>query len=469
MKDSQIHRVAVIDIGKTNAKVALVDLISASEVLVRKTANKVLPGPPYPHFDCAGLFEFVLESLEDINRVQPIEAISVTTHGATAALVAADGSLALPVLDYEYNGPDKFKEEYGRLRPTFAESGSPRLPGGLNLGAQIYWQARAFPEEFAQTRHILTYPQYWSYLLTGKVASEVTSLGSHTDLWDPWQRQFSSLVVNSKQACGVDWLGLFPPVMPASTRMGSVRPELLARIGIGEEVQVYSGIHDSNASLLPYLKKGKERFSVVSTGTWVISLSVGGEKVMLDPARDTLVNVSAFGEPIPTARFIGGREFDILTEGKIVNPSEAEIARVLKGGIMRLPSVLEGAGPFPRSKSAWADSGPETDGETFAAASFYCALMTATCLDLVGAEGPVFVEGPFAGNDLYCAMLGAALQRDVVPSKSGQTGTSLGAAMLAGPATVDPFTAVPMSPHPQSGAMHEYAEAWQELAVGAPQ
>ena len=33
-----------------------------------------------------------------------------------------------------------------------------------------------------------------------------------------------------------------------------------------------------------------------------------------------------------------------------------------------------------------------------AAASFYAALMVAECLDLIGAEGPVIVEGPFGGN-----------------------------------------------------------------------
>ena len=41
-----------------------------------------------------------------LNREPTIDAISVTTHGATAALLDADGALALPVLDYEHDGPD---------------------------------------------------------------------------------------------------------------------------------------------------------------------------------------------------------------------------------------------------------------------------------------------------------------------------------------------------------------------------
>ncbi len=65
------------------------------------------------------------------------------------------------------------------------KTGSPTLPMGLNLGAQIHWQARRFPDAFAKTRHILMYPQYWAFRLTGVAASEATSLGCHTDLWAP--------------------------------------------------------------------------------------------------------------------------------------------------------------------------------------------------------------------------------------------------------------------------------------------
>ena len=45
--------VAVIDIGKTNAKLALVRIPDLSEIAVVTRPNTVLPGPPYPHFDTA--------------------------------------------------------------------------------------------------------------------------------------------------------------------------------------------------------------------------------------------------------------------------------------------------------------------------------------------------------------------------------------------------------------------------------
>ena len=62
--------------------------------------------------------------------------------------------------------------------------------------------------------------------------------------------------------------------------------------------------------------------------------------------------------------------------------------------------------------------------ERTAALSLYLAMMTATCLELIGAKGPTLVEGPFARNALYAAMLGAATARPVLLPAPGSTGTA---------------------------------------------
>ena len=100
-----IRHVAVIDIGKTNAKVAMVDLDTLSETAVRKTPNRPLTDDPYRHHDVEAIWDFICDSLQEFGREQRIDAISVTTHGATAALIDAQGELALPVLDYETTAP----------------------------------------------------------------------------------------------------------------------------------------------------------------------------------------------------------------------------------------------------------------------------------------------------------------------------------------------------------------------------
>lgn len=459
-----LRTVAVIDIGKTNAKVALVDAETGAELVLRTAANTIRADGPYPHFDVPRLWDFSLGAMAEIRREHEIGAIVVVTHGAAGALVSGDPDeaegLALPVLDYEAPGPDETRGEYDPLRPPFSETLSPRMTGGLNLGAQMFWQQRCFPDAFRGARY-LTYPQYWTWRLTGVLATEVTSIGCHTDLWNPAASRFSSMVDR------LGWRDLFPPLRPASDHLGPVQPDLARRLGLSTGTPALCGIHDSNASLLPHLLRRDPPFSVVSTGTWVIVLAVGGGTDRLDPGRDGLAYVNAFGDPVPAGRFMGGREYDRLTGGRTADPNLAEIDRVLAERIMALPSFTPESGPFPRGKGRWTRD-PETlsAGERCAAAAFYLALMTSECLEIAGARGPAIIEGPFTGNRLFCAGLAAVSDKPVF--RSGErTGTTLGAALLA----MGKAVGQPAPPDPVASLQHPeligYAKDWRKAAAQA--
>src|SRR5262249_46653023 len=136
----EFRNIAVIDIGKTNAKVTRFDMQTARESDVFTCPNDVARTGPYPHHDIDRMWNFMLDSLSRIEATTPIDAIAITAHGASITLVDAEGDLALPMLDYEYEGPDTLADEYNAIRPAFDETGSPRLVCGLNVGAQLYWQ-----------------------------------------------------------------------------------------------------------------------------------------------------------------------------------------------------------------------------------------------------------------------------------------------------------------------------------------
>ncbi|MCF1480674.1 MULTISPECIES: FGGY-family carbohydrate kinase [Rhizobium/Agrobacterium group] len=421
--------VAVIDIGKTNAKVVVLQASTGLELGCRRMPNTVVGEGPYPHFDTDKLWFFILDALKSFAAGPGFDAVSITTHGASAALLGADGELAMPVLDYEFRYPEAITLAYEALRPAFDETFSPRLPGGLNLGAQLHYQKTAFPELFAGVATIVTYPQYWAFRLTGVAANEATSLGCHTDLWRPQQGCYSSLV---------ERLELSPylaPLRSAFDALGEVKQSLAEQIGLSRAVPVYCGIHDSNASLLPHLLRREKPFTVVSTGTWIIGFAVGSTVARLDPVRDTLANVDAHGHAVPSCRYMGGREFEILVQG-LEAPDEVEIERaaeqVISGDVMRLPCVVEGSGPYPTRSGGWTVV-PEAAAQLYAAASLYTAMMTASSLSLIGATGPVLVEGPFAKNSLYLRALAACAGREVVVAEGGTpTGTAEGAALLTG-------------------------------------
>src|SRR5262249_8780050 len=152
----------------------------------------------------------------------------------------------------------------------------------------------------------------------------------------PYAGDYSSLV--EKQG----WRRLLPPLKRAADVLGPVTSDIAAKTGLPPTTPVHCGIHDSNASLFPHLVAMKPPFAVVSTGTWVINMAIGGKKMVLDPERDTLINVNALGNPVPSSRFMGGREHQLVMEqGAVLGESAADIEEVLRQDIMLLPSVVD--------------------------------------------------------------------------------------------------------------------------------
>ena len=444
-----MRHIAVLDVGKTNAKLALVDLADLSEIAIRTRPNTVLHSPPYPHFDSEGLWQFFCEGLGALHRSHGVDGVSITTHGAAAVLLDQAGQ-ALPILDYEYAGPEDLTASYDALRPDFHDTGAPRLPLGLNLGAQLHWQFATDPSLRQRVTQIVTYPQYWGYLLTGELACDVSSLGCHTDLWLPHQGRYSGLVA----ALGLQDL-LAPPRLP-NARLGGISALAAQQTGLPQGLPVAVGIHDSNASLYPHLLTRQGAFSVVSTGTWVIAMAMRGRATVLDPKRDTLINVNGLGEAVPSARFMGGREFDLINKGWTGAVTQADRQAVLDQGLMLLPAVQQGSGPFATRAMHWS-SPPQTEAQRYVALSYYLALMTQTGLQMLGAQGPCVVEGPFSRNADYLVML-ASLCPDGVEACPSATGTTAGSAMLL----AQHPCALPAPTHPQADQrLIAYAKQWQ--------
>jgi sugar (pentulose or hexulose) kinase len=446
----------VLDIGKTNAKLALVDAVTRASLAIRTTTNEVVTEGLYPHYDVERLWKWILEGLREFAGQADIECISTTTHGAAIAVID-DDDLVMPILDYEFKGPDSVAEAYRPQRGAFWETLSPDLPAGLNVGRQLYWQQQTYPSAFGRAKTILFYPQFWVWRLTGAKVSEPTMLGCHTDLWNPEAGTFSRLAEDR------GWAAMVPPRLHPWDTAGTIKPELAAKTGLSLDCRVVAGIHDSNASLLPHILRRRPPFSVISTGTWMIFFAVGGSIADLDPARDCLANVDAFGRAIPSARFMAGREFSLLTADAKVTPTEAEIARVLEERILALPSFAPGTGPYAFLDGHWShDPATLSPGERIAAASLYCALVADTCLQLTGAAGPIIIEGPISRNALFLSALTSIVDRPVI-ARADATGTTEGAALLAtGPEGVSPGLPDPEPAPPLAHDVTAYVAAWRD-------
>jgi sugar (pentulose or hexulose) kinase len=414
--------VAVLDVGKTNVKLAL---FAPDGALLwdRSQPNRPLPGPPYLHTDIEAIWAFFLSSLAQGAKLHAIESIVPTAHGAAAVLVD-DRGLVMPMIDYEEPGVEAIEPEYAKIRPPFSRTHSPPNVNGLNVGRQLAWQRSILPEAFARARNLLFYPQYWSWRMSGVAANEFTSAGCHTDLWLPGEGRASELV----GSLGLE--GRVPPLASAWASLGPLLPEIAAATGLGADVRVLCGVHDSNASIIPYLAHWRAPFTVVSTGTWVILLGVGLPIEGLDPKADMLANVDITGRPTACARFMGGREYGEIAGDDLAAPARETLQALIDRGVMALPAFSVQGGPF--AHSAGHVEGEAAPKERGALATLYVALMTDHMLTRLGARtGPIVVDGNLGVNPAFCAVLAQLRPEQPIVSTSLPIGAAHGAAMLA--------------------------------------
>ena len=395
--------VLVLDVGKTHSKLTLVGLDGAV-LAVRARANASLDTGPRRALDVEGIDAWMLTAVRALALEAEILAIVPVGHGAAAALVSGD-DLAAPVLDYEVAPPAEVAAAYAAQRDAFEATGSPTLPGGLNLGQQLFWQESLYPGVWPKRARAMLWPQYWAWRLCGEHACEVTSLGCHSDLWRPYAADFSDLARRH------GWDARLGPRRAASDVLGVVTTAFADATGVPRDCVVLCGLHDSNASLHAARGFAEVRdapFALVSTGTWFIAFQSGGAgPKRLDGARDVLANVDVAGRPTPSARFMGGREYAaILGADFSASGDVGDVKTLLRRGVTTRASFVAGSGPFPDGRGAVVGE-TETPGERAALAGLHLALMADASLDLIAAEGPIVIEGRFAQNAVFAGALAA--------------------------------------------------------------
>ena len=126
----------VLDVGKTMAKLTLWS--PEGELVARETrANERVEAQGYVALDASGIEAWMAETLRAFAGLGTIGAIVPVGHGAAAAIIR-QGKLAVPPMDYEEPIAEAERLDYQRQRAPFDETGSPALPDGLNLGAQLH-------------------------------------------------------------------------------------------------------------------------------------------------------------------------------------------------------------------------------------------------------------------------------------------------------------------------------------------
>jgi L-fuculokinase len=452
------YHIAVVDAGKTNKKILVYDqdLQPVSECMKRFEERDF---GDYRSDDVSSFTDWMLDSLAEFGRDYNIRAISVSTHGATFAAIDEAGDYAVPPISYTTDpGVDFHRAFYERCGDRIhlqKITGTPDFNLLINLAKGIYFAQRRFPDAFGRVRHILNYPQYLGYVLTGRIGAEPTYTGNHTYLWDFEKKSWSEVA----ERLGIRHLLPDTFLQPWDV-LGSISGSIARRTGLHPNTLVTAGIHDSNASLLPYLLSQPGDFMLNSTGTWCVVMH-GVEKVQFAPdelGKVVFFNLNAFFQPVKTAIFLGGLEFDYYN--RLLGQTHGDVApsvmdeplyrRIIRERrLFILPGVVGGIGQFPESEARIAEgdriyrlkdieSGklwPEffNDSATAVAVlNLSLAIQTSVCFDRAGMRSglPVFTEGGFSRNEAYNALLAALYPESSFYLTDLREATAFGTALL---------------------------------------
>ena len=405
----------VLDIGKTNVKLTFVDSFNNKTIKFFKTKQKNIYRHGIKILNSNSIFEWALKKITYIGRKHNLDKFVCTAHGTSIALISYDDKELLACTDYEYKF-DKLFNNYKKIAPKFSESFSPFLENGLNIGQQIYYLYKRKQKLIKETKYILNYPQYIVWKLTSSFSSEISYVGCHTHLWDFKRNKLSSFVKKIKLE------KKFPQVRKAWDTIG--------RKQIGKSnLKIINGIHDSNASYLYFKNSDIKNFTLVSTGTWYIIFNQKTPLKNLNPSLDMLANIDVFGKPVPTMRFMGGREYDhLMGVFKISNKTRA-IKNFSFHDYLIYPSYASGGG-FSINKINIILYERLNKGQIYYLICLYISFVINFCLNQMKSSNTIILDGPITKNITIMKILSSLRKKQIVLKNKREIGTTLGATNL---------------------------------------
>ena len=405
----------VLDIGKTNVKLTFVDSSNNKTIKFFKTKQKNIYRHGIKILNSNSIFEWAIKKITYIERKHDLDKFVCTAHGTSIALISYDDKELLACTDYEYKF-DKLFNSYKKIAPKFNESFSPFLENGLNIGQQIYYLYKRKQKLIKETKYILNYPQYIVWKLTSGFSSEISYVGCHTHLWDFKRNKLSSFVKKIKLE------KKFPKIRKAWDTIGQRK--------IGEtNLKIINGIHDSNASYLYFKNSDIKNFTLVSTGTWYIIFNQKTPLKNLNPSLDMLANIDVFGKPVPTMRFMGGREYDhLMGVFKISNKTRA-IKNFSFHNYLIYPSYASGGG-FSMNKINIGFYEGLKKGQIYYLICLYISFVINFCLNQMRSSNTIILDGPITKNITIMKILSSLRKKQIVLKNKREIGTTLGATNL---------------------------------------
>ncbi len=422
---------AVFDIGKTNKKILLFD--EKFRIVHQKEAvfPEITDDDGFRCDDIERLEEWILETMNELiaSEKYDVSAVNFTTYGATVVYLDENGKRLTPLYNYEkplQNPVDEdIYERYGGKTEFCRRTASPAL-GALNSGFQILDLKRSKPEIWRYVKYVLHFPQYLSFILTGKITSEHTSIGCHTAMWDFDEMKYHK------------WLKDEDVSLPEPEDIG--KPVV---VGInGKTIDVGIGVHDSSASLVPYLVSAKENFILVSTGTWCINMNPFNHSPLTkeELESDCLNFLSINMKPVKSSRLFLGRIHDENIK-RLADHFNVPTSfyKTVKADIELTHSLIEKDAVFFKDgvPADHVDKSVDLDGfkdveHAYHVLTVDLVRLVKHSIDLVMDDDNrhLYITGGFTRNRIFTKAISTLYKDKEVYTSEIDNATSLGAAML---------------------------------------
>ncbi|WP_276370662.1 FGGY family carbohydrate kinase [Chryseolinea sp. H1M3-3] len=431
----------IFDIGKTTKKVLLFDI--DFHVLEEETTtfSEINDDDNFPSEDLPALSQWVIERLNHFLRHPKylITHINFSAYGASLVHISKTGDPIKFFYNYLKPFPEDCKRDflakYNTEDDLSINTASPFL-GLLNSGLQLYWLKCKKPALFSTIETSLHFPQYFTYLLTKKKFSEVTSIGCHTLLWD-FKKQGYHHWVKAEHL-----QELFPVIHHADHTTDYVQNGMHIKVGVG--------VHDSSAALMPYLVVMKEKFLLLSTGTWNICFNPFNDQLLThrELTQDCLCYLTFEGKPVKASRIFLGHEHELQQKALAAhynldkdyykniafNPECYSRLRNANSFVDFQPLGMEGTGPELHSSNLSIDYSRFKDFEE-AQHQLVSQLVRwqKISIDLIDPNGQiqnVIVVGGFTKSKLFLEIMKRELPERKILISDHPRATALGAAWL---------------------------------------
>ena len=431
---NKIPFIAIFDIGKTNKKLLLFDEQYNLLYEESKQLEEINDEDGFACEDILQLTQWVKDSFDRLlkKRHFNIKAVNFSAYGASFVYLDDDLKVILPLYNYLKPYPaelqNKFYRDYGGEHLVARQTASPVL-GSLNSGMQLYRLKYEKPESFKKIKWALHLPQYISYILSSAICADITSIGSHTNLWDFRHNKYHKWVRQE----GVE--NKLPEILSCSVIAGYT----------AHKIPAGTGLHDSSAALIPYLGSFAEPFILLSTGTWCISLNPFNNAQLKNAelSMDCLCYLSYAGKPVKASRLFAGYEHEqqvkrlslyfskpydyftsVVCDVEILNKFKPAMKKVQKanGGVMIGQSLFaeRNLDDFLNYEEAYHQLISDIISQQ----------IKSTSLVLKGTHVKrIFVDGGFSKNNIYMYLLAEAFPSVEVYAASLAQASALGAAL----------------------------------------